>query len=302
MAKKVRRILVAVRELEKASASLLRKSAVLGKAFGARIELAHVITGLQREPVADAERRLRRFERSSALVGCRVQSGVLVDRPVHEAIIRRALASGAELVVAGTETRGRARRWFLRNTDWELIRHCPCPLLLAKSGRVREHPVILAALDPFHVHAKPAHLDEELLAAGQSLAERLGGTLHALHAYMPPVSAVEGPLGQPLMWPSPELEQLHTAQVRRAFDRLCERAKVPPARRHLMMGDLASQLRATIARAHVAVVVMGAVSRSAIRRALIGSSAERVLDQIPCDVLIVKPRGFRTQVRRRPTR
>ena len=302
MARKVRRILVAVREPEKASASLLHKSAALGSAFGARIELVHVISEPQREPVADAERRLRRFERSSALAGCRVQSSVLVDRPVHEAIIRRALASGADLVVAGPETRGRARRWFLRNTDWELIRHCPCPLLLAKSGRVREHPVILASLDPFHVHAKPAHLDEELLSAGQSLAERLGGTLHALHAYMPPVATVEGPLGQPLMWQSPELEQLHTAQVRRAFDRLCDRAKLPPSRRHLLMGDLASQLRATIARAHVAVVVMGAVSRSAIRQALIGSSAERVLDQIPCDVLIVKPRGFRTQVRRRPTR
>jgi universal stress protein E len=46
---------------------------------------------------------------------------------------------------------------------------------------------------------------------------------------------------------------------------------------------------------------MGAVSRSALRRLLIGNTAERVLDELGCDVLIVKPRGFKTTVpRRRP--
>ncbi len=35
-------------------------------------------------------------------------------------------------------------------------------------------------------------------------------------------------------------------------------------------------------------VVMGAVSRSGIQRLFIGSTAEEVLDRLPCDVLIVK--------------
>jgi universal stress protein E len=38
---------------------------------------------------------------------------------------------------------------------------------------------------------------------------------------------------------------------------------------------------------------MGAVSRSALERLFIGSTAEEVLDRVPCDLLIVKADGFK---------
>ena len=34
---------------------------------------------------------------------------------------------------------------------------------------------------------------------------------------------------------------------------------------------------------------MGAVSRRGLQRTFIGSTAEKVLDHLPCDLLIVKP-------------
>jgi len=37
------------------------------------------------------------------------------------------------------------------------------------------------------------------------------------------------------------------------------------------------------------ILVIGAVSRSAAKRLLVGSTAESVLDHVPCDILIVKP-------------
>jgi universal stress protein E len=36
-------------------------------------------------------------------------------------------------------------------------------------------------------------------------------------------------------------------------------------------------------------VVMGAVARWSLQRAVIGSTAEKVLDHLPCDILIVRP-------------
>jgi hypothetical protein len=41
---------------------------------------------------------------------------------------------------------------------------------------------------------------------------------------------------------------------------------------------------------------MGAISRSGLKRAMIGNTAERVLNQLPCDVLVVKPARFKTKV------
>ena len=49
------------------------------------------------------------------------------------------------------------------------------------------------------------------------------------------------------------------------------------------------------------IVAMGAVSRSKFRRALVGDTAERALDALSCDALIVKPPGFRTPVPRQST-
>ena len=53
--------------------------------------------------------------------------------------------------------------------------------------------------------------------------------------------------------------------------------------------------------ASVTCAVMGAVSRSALARLFIGSTAERVLDKLSCDTLIVKPRGFRSELAGRTT-
>jgi universal stress protein E len=41
---------------------------------------------------------------------------------------------------------------------------------------------------------------------------------------------------------------------------------------------------------------MGAVSRSRLRSVFIGSTAEKVLDRLPCDVLIVKPPDFESDL------
>jgi universal stress protein E len=46
------------------------------------------------------------------------------------------------------------------------------------------------------------------------------------------------------------------------------------------------------------ILVMGAVSRSLLARPIIGSTAERVIDHVDCDVLVIKPAGFKPRVKR----
>ena len=54
---------------------------------------------------------------------------------------------------------------------------------------------------------------------------------------------------------------------------------------HEELPDLAKQLDA-------AVVVMGAVARNHWKRLFIGATAERTVERLPCDLLIVKPDWF----------
>lgn len=48
------------------------------------------------------------------------------------------------------------------------------------------------------------------------------------------------------------------------------------------------------------VVVMGAVSRGFSERAFAGQTAEKVVDALACDILIVKPEGFQSPISSEP--
>lgn len=309
MKERLRRILLPVRDLQHPSLAALRKGAALARASGARIELFHAVSeptvtrgrgrSLTAGPDAalrQAERRLALIARSSTLRGCKVSALAVWDTPAYEAIVRRARAWRADLIVAPTHPRTLAERWLLRIVDWELIRHSPCPLLLVKSSRPYRRPTLLAAVDPLHAHAKPAGLDLQLLAGAARLAALLGGSVHAFHAYMPLMANVAGPLGEPLVWESPEVEKVHGEQVRGEFNRLVAKAGIPSSRRHIVLGDVPTELAIAAQRLKARVVVMGAVSRSGLRRLVIGNTAERVLDALRCDALILKPSGFKTTV------
>jgi universal stress protein E len=220
------------------------------------------------------------------------------DHPPHEAIVRHALDTRSDLVIASTRHHGPGVRLLLRNTDWELIRHCPVPLLLVKTSRPYVKPAIIAAVDPFHT--RPADLDARLLTSGARFARLLRGRLHVFHSYMPLVNVATLSMGAaPLVTLPPEIEETHGRQIARVIDKLAESAGVSRSCRHIHMGDVAGELRAAVRAAGAGLVVMGAVSRSGLARFFIGNTAERVLDQLDCDVLVVKPHTFKSKVERR---
>ena len=319
MATHIRHILVAIGDVRRAPRSELRKAAALARAARATVELFHAIdepdpersfpeTATREEVeqhraaiVGKYRHRLERFSRDPSLRGVTVRCTAVWDFPPHAAVIRRALATGSDLVIAAAHGHRFGARLLLRNTDWELIRHCPAPLLIVKSPRAYRRPRVLAAVDPYHAHARPADLDARLLETGGEIARLLHGSLQVFHAYRPLI-AVEPMVGAaaPLVMLPPEAEVAHTQQVMRVIGQLADRAGIPRSRCHIRMGEVADQLSAFARRSGTAVVVMGAVSRSAIKRLFIGNAAERTLDRLSCDVLVVKPRGFRSGIERAP--
>jgi universal stress protein E len=290
---------------------------MLARAGRAEVELFHAIdepdpersfpetatlqeAGTRRAAIVEKYlRRLESFARDPALRGMTVRCTAAWDYPPHEAIIRRALATRSDLVIAAARGHRFGARIVLRNTDWELIRHCPVPLLLIKSPRRYHRPLVLAAVDPFHRHARPANLDARLLQAGGDLARLLHGRLEMFHAYMPLVSleSMVTAAAPPVLVP-PEAEAAHRQQVARVVGALADHMGISRKRCHLRMGEVTDQLADFARRSGTAIVVMGAVSRSALARLFIGNAAERTLDHLSCDVLIVKPGGFRTAVQR----
>jgi universal stress protein E len=184
---------------------------------------------------------------------------------------------------------------ILQLTDWELLRLSPVPVLLVKSAGVYRKPAILAALDPARSYSKPASLDQRILRTGEIFARQLHGALHAVHAYVPlsePVLATglldEGTIA------AVESAAVEKATVR--FERVLRSTDIPPRRRHLVAQHPIEAIDDTAREVGSAIVVMGAVSRSGLKRFVIGNTAETLLDRLNCDLLILKPYGFSGRV------
>lgn len=304
--RRIRRILVAVKEPASPALPAVAKGAQLARAFDAELVLFQALASplylagdvpLLGDSLAAAERtrrdaclaRLERLARRLRRANLRVAVCAEWDYPVYEAVIREAARRHADLIVAERHGGGHIAAGFLHLTDWELLRRSPLPVLLVKrSGRYR-HPVVLAAVDPEHSYDKPARLDTDIARTAATLATLLGGQLHALHAYVPlPVTA----LARGTVLTDQEVARLESqaaAIAREKLGRLLRKARVSPPRLHIVARHPADAIEQVATQTRTAIVVMGAIARSGLKRLLIGNTAEKVLDHLPCDVLVVKP-------------
>jgi universal stress protein E len=298
------RILYAVKDTDPRTTVGLGKVIALAKACEARLDLFHAVStplflpeqttdftidGLKRDTIELHRSRLEKLAARARRRGIDVACTVVWDHPPDEAIVRHADETGAELIVAQAHEGG-GNRWTMRLTDWDLIRKSDVPVLLLRDPRPYRHPAILAAVDPVHAHDKSPDLDEAILVGGRALAATLRGKLHVVHANHPPLVglAIDTPFS---------LEDVR-AHGRKEFAKLMGRADMAARRGHLVEGDPARVIPQVAKDIHARIVVMGAISRTGIRRLLIGNTAERTLGKLPCDVLIVKPHDFRRRVPR----
>ena len=311
----LRRILVAIKNPASRSQPALHKAAQLAAACGARLELFHAIAdpvyldafALQGMSLQQTQRQWR--ERVNARLEKHAiplrQDGHVVevssewDFPAYEAIIRRAARTDADLIVAERHATRHVLPWLLRFNDWELLRRSPVPVLLIKRSLRYRKPIILAAIDPSHSFAKPAKLDAEILAAANQLALSLNGKLHAAHAFpgaMMPSDRLT-PLASDVLATVEKRTTRATRDARGAFIAALEQGGVSDARRHFVIGHPIDVIPALARKQRANVVVMGAISRSGLKRLVVGNIAEQVLDALACDVLVLKAADFKTKVK-----
>lgn len=290
----------------------LEKAARLAREFGATLELfvCDFDPALSGRPFFDTdglrrlrddfvakrsewmEPRARRFVES----GIEIETHVHWDNPLYRGIVRRVQETSPDMVVKDTHYHSAIRRTLLTNTDWNLIRTCPVPLLLAKPEPWPEHPRLMAALDPGHASDKAAALDHDILDYGEMLSGRQGGELLAVHAFFPAalLAATTGMAGIPSMAGASAAEIIETER-KRIVTELAEIVRSHNLTHdglHIVQGAAVEVLPRVAREQAIDILIMGGVSRSRLRELFVGSTAERVIDQVACDVLVVKPGDF----------
>jgi len=252
-----------------------------------------------RQEVLDGyEKHLESLAQPLRESGLTVRTRTVWDHPLYEGIVRHAAALNADLVFKDTHHHSAISRALLTNTDWSLIRACASPLWLVKAGERPVKPVILAAIDPMNEHDKPAALDDEILMLSKMLAEASHAELHAFHSYDPRVAISTATANAyiPVSLPFDEIEKQMRQQHAKRFNEITKYHEIDADHAHLVSGFTHEELPALAKDLDALVVVMGAVARNPLKRLFIGSTAERTLGHIPCDMLIVKPAWFHAAV------
>lgn len=306
-------IVVAIADPFRKEQLALDKAEAIAARGGARLTLLNTfmlpqptpdtMLGLVEQNIAVSKQdRLHRLERLAAPLrrrGIKVNCAVEWDYPIQDAIVRYVLQHKPSLLMAGSHRHGQLARWLLANTDWELIRNCPCPVWFVRNGRLTKAPKVLVAVDPRHTHDKPARLDDRLLMTGKTVVDQLDGQVVLAHAYEVPLTTAPGTLMEPIRIPLPASSaRAFIAATTRRVNRLGAKHGIPVKARYVRAGDAIHMLTILAKEYRADVLVMGAVSRTLLKRPFIGNTAEKVIDQVDCDVLVVKPPKFKSPVPR----
>ena len=172
------------------------------------------------------------------------------------------------------------------------------PLWLVKPQEIADNPVFMAAIDPLNQHDNPAALDDEILFLSRMLAEKSDGEVHAFHSYDPRIALASATANAylPISLPLDEIEeQMHEEHGKR-FNEITEYHGLDDEHAHLVTGRAHEELPVMAKKYDADVIVMGAVARNRWKRIFIGATAERTLEKLPCDLLIIKPAWFHTPV------
>lgn len=200
-------------------------------------------------------------------------------------LIRQVLQNEHDLVVAGTRHQGAWQGFLMGSTGIKLLRKCPCPVWITQPQAERRIKSILVAHD-----LRP--VGDLAMELGCSMARLQNAQLHVIHAAEYPEFDYMFPARI-----SAERKQAYRDEAEKHIASQLTGAALPlPASVHFVIEPPDFAIMNCVEQHDIDLIVMGMVGRAGISGFITGNTAERLLPQIPCSLLAVKPAEFKSPV------
>lgn len=262
----------------------LDRAVQLARSRQARLIALHVIEpSLTAQLITPSWRKLAPDHRSLAerrLLDDLADSGVDIEVRVEQGkaldvILKVAAETEAELVVAGMARDETLGRIMLGTTVEKLVRYTPVPVLVVKERPRHPYRSVLVATD----------FSEGSRHAVDGVVRLLPGTPFKLY------HALELPTATGVMHTQTLLNGFRQAAKQTGEEFLDDTAGLAEGQRPeilIEIGDSVSLLSEYVYRNHVDLVAVGTHGLTGILRTAIGSIAANLLENLSCDVLIVR--------------
>lgn len=199
---------------------------------------------------------------------------------VHQTVIKAQQTRNCDLVIKQHLPDNPLKKALLTPDDWKLLRYCPSPVLMVKTARPWAGGVVLAAVDAGNSDGEHKALHYELVQHGYGIASLARGHLHVITAYPSPMLSAANPVYQ--------LRESIQARYREQCQAFQDEFGVDDHHLHIAEGPADVLIPHTAHHLDAVVTIIGTVARTGLSGALIGNTAEAVLDALESDVLVLK--------------
>ena len=245
--------------------------------------------GFERPPSFQRKQCLSKLVKGVTLPAAEVTAQVRKGTPVVE-IVRETLEGRFDLVVK--ESYAKASDYIFGSLDMRLMRFCPTPVWMVNPKSGGKCHRVLVALNP-EASEKEMRLNKRLLDYGVRVATGFDCKLFIVAAYHSHVTAF--PVLDRESLARVEIHSIKAKQqAREKLDTLIAGSTKPIDSKNVIFKDgLPDEVIVNaVNEIDPDLLVMGSVARHGISGLMIGNAAERVLRQVQCSVLTVKPLDF----------
>lgn len=203
------------------------------------------------------------------------------DENQHQTIINVQQAEGCGLVIKQHFPDNPLKKALLTPGDWKLLRYCPAPVLMVKSDKPWAGSVILAAVDVGNADSEHRSLHTSIVSHGFDIAALAKAELHVISAHPTPMLSAADPTFQ--------LKETIETRYREQCKAFQAEYDISDERLHITEGPADSLIPQLARQLNAGVTVIGTVARTRLSGALIGNTAEVILDTLESDILVLKP-------------
>ena len=232
--------------------------------------------------------------------GIEVESMVIAGTPFME-VIRQVLRDEHDLVILAAEGKSGIKERLFGSTSMHLMRKCPCPVWVVKPEKRTKYKKVMAAVDVTSdfPDVERNSLNPLIVQLATSLAQMDNSVFHIVQVW--------SVFGEGYMHVRGNLSDKSIKGLRKQskqyfldkIDQLLNDIDLKDliCRRHMPRSEEVPKAIIKLAKSEaIDLLVMGTVCRTGIAGFIIGNTAEKVLSEVNCSVLTVKPKGFVTPV------
>jgi universal stress protein E len=209
-------------------------------------------------------------------------------KSLHRGLIDVASHEHCDLIVKSCKVHNKLAHKLFTPNDWNLLRYSSVNVLMVKEHDWPENGNIVSAISVDTNDKVHNLLSERVTQISCDLAELVSAKVHLANTYAgaPVHVAIEVPSFNAQVY-NRDVQEKHEREVKA----IAKQHDLPQEHVHIGEGLPEDMIPAVCEKLDAELLVLGSVGRRGMSAALLGNTAEHIIDKVNCDTLVIKPQA-----------